>query len=181
MKLRSVTVGAIATAMLATSATPAMAQHYPGYGYGYPGYGSPGYGYPGYGYEDYRHRDYRRRDRGSDAGAVIAGVAMIGIIAAIAASASRSRSQPSWSNRNRGGIDSESAATDACATGVEQRLGGSARVTDIDDVARTSEGYRVRGRVDLRERSDRDRQSFSCTVRYGGVERIDFGSYAFNY
>ena len=47
-KLRSVTAGAIATAMLATSATPALAQGYSGYGYGQ-GYGYPGYG-DGYGY-----------------------------------------------------------------------------------------------------------------------------------
>ena len=48
MKLRSVTAGALATAMLATSVTPALAQGYPGYGYGRPGYGNQ--------YDRYRHR-----------------------------------------------------------------------------------------------------------------------------
>ena len=183
-KLRSVTAGAIATAMLATSATPALAQGYSGYGYGQ-GYGYPGYGDgDGYGYDDYRYRDYRHRhrNRGSDAGAVIAGVAVIGIIAALAASASRRNSaQQSWNGRTTARIDSEDAAASACAAGAEQRLSSGARTTDIDDVQRTGEGYTVRGRVELNQRSDRDRQSFTCTVRYGAVERIDFGSYAFNY
>ena len=175
-KLRSVTAGAIATAMLATSATPALAQGYSGYGYG------PGYGHPGYGYNDNRYRQYRHRDRGSDAGAIIAGVAVIGIIAAIAASASKKRQfQQGYSGTVQGRIDSESAAADACAVGAEQRLGSGARTTDIDDVKRVGDVYTVRGRVDLNQRSGRDRQSFTCTVRYGGVDRIDFGSYAFNY
>ena len=50
-KLRSVTAGALATAMLATSVSPAMAQGYPG------GYGRPTYG-GGYGRPDYRRHGH---------------------------------------------------------------------------------------------------------------------------
>lgn len=72
-KLRSVTAGALATAMLATSVTPALAQGYRG---GYPG--------GGYGHSDYRHCGY------DDTGAIVAGVTGVGILAAIIYSASSS-------------------------------------------------------------------------------------------
>ena len=165
--LRSVTAGAVAAAMLATWVTPAMAQGYPGGGYGRPGVG---YGYGG----GWRHDRYRRHDRGSDAGAIIGGIALVGIIAAIASSSSK--------NRNRSGIDTDDKAADACASAAETRAGRDARVTDIDQVIRTSEGYRVSGTIEARGYDDRDsdRQPFNCTVRYGTVDRVDLGgSYAF--
>ena len=162
--VRSVIMGSLATAMLATSLTPAMAQGYPSYGYNN-GYGDHGYN---------RHR---RHNRGVSAGDVIAGVAIIGVIAAIAGAASKSN------NRNdgyRGNINSEDQAADACASRLEQRYGNNARVRNIDDVRRTRDGYEVRGTIETNDRDDRDAQRFSCTVRYGQVEdvRID-SSYAY--
>ena len=160
--MRSVTA-LVATTMLATSVTPAMAQGFPGGGgYGFPG-GDRGYG--------------RHHDRGISAGDVIAGVAIIGVIAAIASAASGSK------NRNggyRGNINSEDQAADACASRVEQRYGNSARVRNIDDVRQTRDGYDVRGTVDINDRNDRGTQRFTCSIRYGQVEdvRID-GSYAY--
>jgi hypothetical protein len=178
MKLRSVTAGALATAMLATSVTPAMAQGFPGGGYpgGYGGYGRPSYGYPG-GYR--RHRDH------DNTGAVVAGVIGVGILAAIIASASSSKNRStngSYANNGyTGTIRTDDAAADACASAAEQQLGGSARVSGIDTVNRVSDGFNVRGRVDYgRTSNDRygnynDQRSFSCSVRYGSVARVDFG------
>lgn len=182
MTLRSVTAGAIATAMLATSVAPAAAQGYPGGGYGQQGYG---YGYRG---DDYRYRDYRRHDRGSDAGAIIAGVAVVGIIAAIAASAAKKQNRGYNNGYNgyngyRGRIDNENGAADACVSAAEKRLGQGARVTGIDTVDRTRDGFSVTGTANARDYGrdygrGGDAQSFRCTVRYGAVERVDFSGYA---
>jgi hypothetical protein len=164
--VRSVTA-LVATTMLATSVTPAMAQGvYGGFGYGNQGYGQ-GYGNRGY-------DRGRRHNRGVSAGDVIAGVAIIGVLAAIAGAASKS------SNRNRGyggSINSEDQAADACASRVEQRYGNSARVRNIEDVQRTRDGYEVRGTVETNDRDDRGNQRFTCSIRYGQVEdvRIDSG------
>jgi len=174
MKLRSVTAGALATAMLATSVTPAMAQGYPG---GFGGYGRPSYGYPG-GYRRHRDRD--------NTGAVVAGVIGVGILAAIIASASSNKNRTTSggyaSNGYTGTIRTDDAAADACASAAEQQLGGSARVSGIDTVNRVSDGYNVRGTIDYgrgngndRYGSAYDQRSFSCSVRYGSVSRVDFG------
>jgi hypothetical protein len=179
MKLRSVTAGAIATAMLATSVTPAMAQGYPG------GYGGYGYGRPGYGGDGYR----RHRDR-DNTGAVVAGVIGVGILAAIIASASSNKNRSTnggyATNSRYGNIRTDDAAADACASAAEQQLGGSARVSGINTVDRVSDGYNVRGTVDYgrnsssrndswRNNGSYDQRSFSCSVRYGNVARVDFG------
>jgi hypothetical protein len=163
--LRSVTASAVAAAMIATSVTPAMAQGYPGYGYGY----NKGWNHGGKGYR-------RHRDRGVSAGEVIAGVAIIGVIAAIASAASKNKRNDGY----RGNINDENAAADACAIRAEQRFGQGTRAR-IDDVLRTRDGYDVRGSLETRDRDrDRDDQRFSCTVRYGQVEdvRLD-GGYAY--
>ena len=183
MKLRSVTAGVLATAMLATSVTPAMAQGFPGgrYPAGYGGgYGRPSYGYPG-GYPG----GYRRHRDRENTGAVVAGVIGVGILAAIIASASSNKNRASSggyaNNGYAGAIRTDDAAADACASAAEQQLGGSARVSGIDTVNRVSDGYNVRGTVDYgRSSNDRysnsgDQRSFSCSVRYGSVSRVDFG------
>ncbi len=168
--VRSVIVAGLATAMLATSVTPAMAQGvYGGFGYGNQGYGQ-GYGNRGY------DRGRRHHNRGISAGDVIAGVAIIGVLAAIAGAASKSNNR-NGDNRYRGNINSEDQAADACASRVEQRYGNSARVRNIEDVQRTRDGYEVRGTVETNDRDDRGTQRFTCSVRYGQVEdvRIDSG------
>ncbi len=180
MKLRSVTAGALATAMLATSVTPAMAQGYPG---GYGGYGRPGYG-NGYGRPDYRrHRDH------DNTGAIVAGVIGVGILAAIIASASSNKNRTTnggYATNNYGNIRNDDQAADACASAAEQQFGGSARVSAVTAVDRVSDGFNVRGNVDYgrgsnsrndswRNNGSYDQRSFSCSVRYGNVARVDFG------
>ncbi len=183
MKLRSVTAGALATALLATSVTPAMAQGYPG---GYPG---GGFGRPNYG-GGYGRRDFRRHRGNGDAGAVIAGVIGVGILAAIIASASnRNRQQNGGyvNNTTRGAIRTDDAAADACANAAEQQVGGGARVSSVDAVDRVSDGFNVRGVIDYGRGGDtrygnsRDQRSFSCSVRYGDVQRVDLDGFAANY
>jgi len=148
--VRSVTASALATAMLATSITPAMARDFSGFNRGY----------------GFNQGQFRHRDRGISAGDVIAGVAVIGVIAAIATAASRS-------NRRNGGIDSEDRAADACAARAEQQFGNGARVDGIDEVFRTRDGYEVRGTVDSRSyRGGAAR--FTCSVRFGAVENVRF-------
>lgn len=180
MKLRSVTAGVLATAMLATSVTPAMAQGYPG---GYGGYGRPSYG--GYGRPDYR------RHRGDDTVPIFAGVIGVGILAAIIASASANKNRPTnggyANNGYTGNIRTDDAAADACANAAEQQVGGGARVSSVDAVDRVSDGFNVRGVIDYsrggntRYGNSRDQRSFSCSVRYGDVQRVDLGGYAYNY
>jgi hypothetical protein len=170
--VRSVTAAALAATMLATSAAPAMAQGYPG---GYPGggYGNS-WGGGGYGNDGYRHRRHNR----IGAGDVIAGVAILGVLAAIASSGSKRRgSDDRYGDRYRGGINNENAAADACAQAAEQRGG---QVTGVDNVRRTSDGYSVRGTLSSRGGTDRyGQQRFACEVRYGAVEsvRIDGDNY----
>jgi hypothetical protein len=170
MTLRSVTGAAIAAAVLATSVTPAMAQSFPG---GFPG---GGYGNPGRGnsWNGQRHH----RNRGVSAGDVIAGVAVIGILAAIASAASKSKTRNGdYNDRYRGNINSEDQAADACAAGAEQRFGNGARVTGIDQVNRTRDGYEVRGTIETRDYRNSDTQRFTCQIRYGDISdvRIDDG------
>ncbi|MEP6786358.1 MAG: hypothetical protein ABI898_11540 [Sphingomonadales bacterium] len=169
--LRSVTVGAVATAMLATSTAPAMAQGYPG---GYGGYGRPTYG-QGYNNNRYRHR-------GNDnTGAIVAGVIGVGILAAILSSASKSNRNTG--NAAYGSIRSDNDAADACASEAERQSGGNARTRSIDTVDQVSGGFNVRGTVSTSYsgNGDSDARGFNCTVRQGNVQRIDFGGYADGY
>jgi hypothetical protein len=155
MKLRSVTArgitGAVAAAMLATSATPAMADGYRGGGWN-----------GGWGHGNRGHRDHDR----IGAGGVIAGIAVLGLIAAIASSGGKSKSHYSGGDQGN--------AADACAATAEQRLGSDARVTNIDQVVRAYDGYQVSGIIETRNYGGNDQQRFTCQVRYGNVERIDF-------
>jgi hypothetical protein len=164
MTLRSVTATAIAGAMLATSVTPAMAQSFPGGGYGNQGWGNRGW-------SNGWDRDRRHHDRGISAGEVVAGIAIIGVIAAIASAASKNN------NRNVGNINNENDAANACASRAEQRYGNGARA-NVDDVYRTRDGYDVRGTLDA-QRGWNDRngygERFTCSVRYGRVEDVRIG------
>jgi hypothetical protein len=168
--VRSVTAAALAATMLATSAAPAMAQGYPGGGYG-TSWGGGGYG-------DGRRYGHRRHHNRISAGDVIAGVAILGVIAAIASSGSKKRrGDDRYGERDRVGIQTENAAADACASAAEQRGG---QVTGVDNVIRTQDGYSVRGTVSSGRGNDQyGQQRFTCEVRYGAVEsvRIDGQNY----
>jgi len=157
---------------------------------------------------------YAKHDRdGIDAGDVIAGALIIGGIAAVVAAASdkdRGRdSRYDWNRRGYddryyGGRDNARQAVEQCVRTAENRAQryshGRAQVTDIRDIDRKRDGFRVKGRIavntrdhayrrgdsrygngwggDYRGWNDRlsgyDSGKFTCTVRHGRVVDIDF-------
>ena len=147
-----------------------------------------------------RYRD-RDRDRGGlSTGEVIAGVAVLGGLAAVLAASSNNRDRDrdrdyryddrrGWNDYQR----SADRAIDQCvraAEGQARRWSGSrAEVTDIRDIDRNRRGFEVTGRIAVRDdyrgrgwdragyrsRNDRwDEGRFECTVRNGRVVDIDF-------
>ncbi len=124
--------------------------------------------------QDHRYRDYRHRrhhDR-IDAGDVLAGVLILGTIAAVASAASKPKQPRNYPGtptdyrgnpRNSGsqGID---RATDMCVREIERDV----RVDGVDGVTRTGDGWRVTGSL-------YNGEGFSCEI--GSDGRIDDISY----
>jgi len=176
--LRKMLGSATIAAMLATSATPALAR--PGWGHG---------GWGGYG-RHWRHHD-------DDFGNVLLGAVIAGGIFAVASAASKAnkdRDNRGVYDRNtdrengvvyggnsrrddqpadtRNWSDAQNDAANACADGAEalaSRRGVNSKVDDIDFVDRDGEGYRVEGRME-------GGRSFSCGVRNGELTYIQFDS-----
>jgi hypothetical protein len=145
-----------------------------------------------------RHRRHWHRDR-VDAGDVIAGIFLIGAIAAIADSASKSRDrdrdrdrrdddyryEPQQRERDYRGTpergddrqwvpgnnNAETRAVDACSWAAEGELGDEARVGAIDSVAQYGDDWRVSGTVAAPGTMPRD---FACTYRGGRVVGVTF-------
>lgn len=121
-------------------------------------------------------RRYRRhRDRGIDAGDVIAGVVVVGALAAILSSAnSRSRDRDRYDRRVRyddrrdrsyesRGIES---AVDMCVGQVEYR---DNRVENVDRADRSANGWNVSGTLS-------DGERWTCFIdNSGDVRSIDYG------
>jgi len=200
-RLKTLAGSAVIAALLATSATPALAR---------PGWGGNGWGGGGWG--GGRHHD---RHRGGGGDGLLAGILILGGVAAIASAASassRDRQQqrddypvpdafpedadpvldvPDDSRpddalpdeaardyRSPVRIANEDEAVDACAIAAEEeggRDGRTAQVGDIDRVDAVGGGWNVTGRVDLRQGyhdTSRQSESFTCTVRDGQVASV---------
>lgn len=131
-------------------------------------------------------RRYRRhRHRGVDAGDVIAGVVVVGALAAIIGSASsRNRNRDRYEHRrervryddrrdrNRGyqsrGIES---AVDMCVDQVEYR---DNRVENVDRADRSANGWNVTGTLS-------DGERWSCSIDNAGeVRSIEYGATAYS-
>lgn len=135
-----------------------------------------------------RYRRWHRRNR-VDAGDVLAGVLILGGIAAVASAASKAdrrerdyryrdyrypdrpydyRERRGDSRNDAGrGIDN---AVDMCVSRIERDV----RVESVDEVDRTGEGWSVSGSLYNGER-------FTCRIGPDGrVEDVDFGGYAAN-
>jgi hypothetical protein len=129
-------------------------------------------------------RDRWGRHDGVDAGAVIAGVAILGGIAAIAAAVGNDGGRYGYDSRSRY-RDGYSAAVSAC--GYEADRAGRGRVSGTDVDRRGNDSYRVRGTIEGGgygydrgyERYDRgydrgadtrgyDRTAFTCVARGDG-------------
>lgn len=134
------------------------------------------------------------RNGGPSAGEVIAGVAIIGAVAAIASSGNKDRRYRNNDYRgNRYGNDRYSnsryrqigqrQAVNRCVRAAENRATyrGQASVTNIRDVDRTRYGYRVKGKIRVdqsRGRYQRNRYSdtgkFTCYIEGNRVSDVRF-------
>lgn len=155
-------------ACLSLWTTPAAALQLPRAG---PAQVRPGYDVVS---ENVEHRRRRHRDDGIDAGDVIAGVLILGGIAAIASAASGSRDGPEPYPRSEdpryretGGTYQSTGmdrAVDMCVSEIERR---GDRVASVDAAARSGEGWFVSGEVE-------DAAPFTCRIdndgRIGAVE-----------
>lgn len=169
ISLRKLATGAFAAAFLVTSSAPAFARHRD-YGYGH-------------------HWKHRHHDR-VDAGNVIAGVAVVGILAAILSSSAKKKREREAGRddypEQRGNITSEEAAVDACVVATEAQAGERASVRDINQVDRNADGWDVEGvvqkRIEWRNTRETERRRFTCSIRFGAVQDIyiDTDTIAFN-
>jgi hypothetical protein len=139
--------------------------------------------------------DQRERRGGPSAGEVIAGVAVIGGIAALAGAFDRDRGRGDWQETNwRGGggwhgndrfARGGRGLVERCARSAEieaRRRGGwrFAQVTEIRNVDQTRNGYRVRGVMEVQgapgfNNRNFDRGRFNCFVDGRGRPIIEFG------
>ncbi len=147
-----------------------------------------------------RWKRYHDRRIDVDAGDVIAGIALIGVIAAIADAAdgdqrrdrprdrrrererddrydrdNQDRGDAGWDSRPQ--ANSRDAAADACILAVEAKAGTASRVDRIDQVTREDGGWRVEGIV---RRAAADayavRDDFSCSYDRGAVTQVDLNA-----
>ena len=137
-----------------------------------------------------------RHDKGIDAGEVIAGAVILGGIAAILSSSKRDRNR--YDNRRYGNNDrnyrqggNSRAAVQKCVRAAEryaQRSGYRfADVTQIRDVDRKRNGWRVKGRlvVDGQRGYRNNNRGYNHNVRYDrndrrGYNRSDSGKFTCN-
>ncbi|QJB69195.1 hypothetical protein [Parasphingorhabdus halotolerans] len=143
------------------------------------------------GYRGYGHR--RHRDR-IDGGDVLAGILIIGGIAAIASAASKNKTDRRYEDRDTRdrdyrsdnqryddrrsdsrsadrGAGSVDQAINVCSNAAEQRAGSDARVSEIRSVTKDGNGWRVEG--DL---SNSEERTFLCGSTEGRVDFVQLGS-----
>ncbi|MEL6877219.1 MAG: hypothetical protein AAGL68_03880 [Pseudomonadota bacterium] len=141
--------------------------------------------------EHHRYRRYRgyrrgwRRHRRVDAGDVVAGVLILGGIAAIASAASnnkRERRDRDYDYRDRDYRDRDrrgdrrndrrydgGSGIDSAVSQCVNRIERDVRVDAVDSVDRTGEGWRVQGSL-------YDGERFTCRIGNDGrVEGVDYG------
>lgn len=142
--------------------------------------------------------DFGERRGGPSAGEVIAGVAVIGGIAALAGAFGRDQGRADWHDANWGSRNNwggnwghgfgraDRGLVERCARNAEieaRRRGGwrNARVTEIRNVDRTRDGgFRVRGALEVQGSPgfagrNFDRGRFNCFVDGRGRPFIEFG------
>lgn len=165
IQLRKMIATVAAAALVATSVTPAFAGGR-GYGYGYGG--------------KYKHGRHYKRDR-LDTGDVIGILAVVGLVAAIASSGKSKRRarEAGVYNENgpyqKGAINSENDAVDACALAAEDRAGKMSSVREVTKVSANEDGWDIAGTIEARD-DWRDKvvepRGFNCVVRDGTVKAV---------
>ncbi len=166
--LRKMIATVAAAALVATSVTPAFA-----------GRRGSGYDYD-YSHSKYKHRRHHKRDR-LDTGDVIGILAVVGLIAAIASSSKSKRRQREAGVYNekgpyqKGAINSENDAVDACALAAEDRAGKMSSVREVTKVSASEDGWDIAGTIEARD-DWRDKvvepRGFNCVVRDGTVKAV---------
>ena len=168
-------------AALSLSATPAFAVELPIIASDAPAHVSPAISsyHGGWGWG--RHHRYRHRGRTS-AGDVLAGVLILGTIAAVANAASRAERARSYPYPNRypepyrdwrrdprpNGLRGVEGAADLCLREIERH----ARVEEVARVERSASGWLVTGDM-------ADGASFTCSIGADGrIDRIEIGGRA---
>gem|GEM_PF-1798677 len=126
----------------------------------------------------FRRRRFRRhRRRGIDGGDILAGILIIGGIAAIADAVDndndKKRTYPRRQRQNpRNSRSSDiNSAADQCSFAAEERYGNGARVEQISRIERADNGFRVEGTIQVQNELD----SFSCGVIGGDIQYLEFG------
>lgn len=118
-------------------------------------------------------RRYRDRDDGIEAGDVIAGVAVLGAIAAIAGVFDGDRNEP-----RQVPVDTRRREDDARASGLDRAVNmcvaeierSGVRVAEVEEATRDAEGWRVAG-------VNEDGRRFDCRIGNDGrIRGIDAGS-----
>lgn len=124
-----------------------------------------------------RHRGYRHhRHRGSSAGDLLAGVLVIGTIAAVASAANRAGERRSYPvsppyprrgpDYRAGGPQGLDNAADLCVSEVEREV----RVSEVTRVERNADGWQVAGLL-------ADGAGFACSIGPDGrIENVDAGA-----
>lgn len=130
--------------------------------------------------ENVEHRRWRRDRGGVDVGDVLAGVLILGTIAAVASAASQDRDdthypadypdqRPRYPGEQSRGLDT---AVDMCVDEIER---GQDYVDSVDNVSRTAEGWYVSGSIE-------NGATFDCRIDNDGrIRLIDFGRYNASY
>lgn len=138
-------------------------------------------------------RDHRDRD-GISAGEIIAGAVVIGGLAAILSSGSRDRydryDRRHYNDARYGyGYDynrygGSRSAVSQCVNAVQRGSNryGRTDVTEVSSIDRKRDGYKIKGRVVVRDGyggrwgrgGSYDRGKFTCDIRYGRVQNVKF-------
>lgn len=114
-------------------------------------------------------RRWRGRNRGIDGGDILAGVLILGGIAAVASAATNSARR---NNDDRYSYnDDVRSASDRCGAAAVAQSGLGSRIERIDNVLRDGDGWRVEGLVGSRRNGV---DSFTCGISYGRIDYVRF-------
>lgn len=112
-------------------------------------------------------RRWRGRNRGIDGGDILAGVLILGGIAAVASAATNSARRGDDRSYN----DDVRSASDRCGAAAVAQSGLGSRIERIDNVLREGNGWRVEGLVGSRRNGV---DSFTCGISFGRIDYVRF-------
>lgn len=169
--LKALTGLGAAGAMLVTGMAPAIAAPAPRDTFDAAPIGAPGWNPADESWSQWRggwgDRRWRGRNRGVDAGDILAGVLILGGIAAVASAATNSARR----GDDRSFNDDVRSASDRCGAAAVAQSGLGSRIERIDNVVRDGQGWRVEGLVGSRRNGV---DSFTCGISFGRIDYVRF-------